>query len=247
MAAPSSKYLIDEVLKRVRDVSFSRKADILPAMNKALRTLARDHPFPALFVTEPQELTCPADSISASLPSDFSHHLVHAYNSTNTLYGGRVKIWRSFAHFKQRFNDFDHSSPVRHVCPVGNRIWYQGVPASDETLKVMYTTPPVLYDSDLAANVEVGGVVTQRAVIDWIPEDYQEELIVNFAAAELWDIREQGVDGSKVNYNKYISRYDLAVEKLETVLFDIKVDEGPDFVPNTMWSGLEGDPDYELI
>lgn len=231
MTAPSSNYLITQVIKKVNDSSFERETHVLPAMNKCLRLLSRRIKFPDL-LSDPTDLTCTASTISSSMPDNFGHHLVQARNTTNSILNGRVKIWRSFAQFSAKFFDFDHSPPVAHVCPVGKTLWFQGKPTSDETLKVIYTKAPTLYTSDATAN-DLTATPQVIAIIDWLPEDYQEELLVNFATAEFFDQIEQGNDGTKVNYNKYSSRFYDVLDELEEHIRPLMVDEGPDFATMT--------------
>lgn len=243
MTAPSSQYLISRVMDNVNDPAFSREGDILPALNKCLRILSRTIKFPDLF-SGLTDVTCDAGEVSTDMPDDFGHHIVHAKNTTNSVLNGRVKIWRSFAQFSARFFDFDHYPPVAHVCPVGKKLWFQGKPTSDETLQILYTKAPTLYTIDGRENTLTTDPA-KIAIIDWIPEDFQEDLLVNYASAEMWKRREQGFQGSRANYNKYITDFDEAKEALLDHLGPLQVDEGPDFAVMTNYES-GGDPVDEL-
>ena len=194
----------------IEDESFS-DGTLLAYVNKGIGRVAAALPLPML-LTE-AHITCKANSRRVTLPSDYYSNLFHAYNVTSSA---KVRIMRPFSNFLMRFPSLDLSSDVTHVCTQANVLHYQGSPSSDQTLLVFYNRRP--------------DAVSAGDDIDIIEEVYQADLLVSFAAAECYKLIENGIEGTKVNYNKWIADYTLALN--EYGLFVGSPEEKPDFIPD---------------
>ncbi len=204
--------LTAKVVEAVQDESFSEEF-ILGAMNKCLGELASVYTLPDLITSE--TVTCPGGGISVPMPTTYLKNLHFAANITKSC---RVSILDALTTFLDRFPFQDEEPPVDTVCVQGATLYFQGVPTEAETLRLYFVRKPVLMEED-------------EDEPDGLPGFLHEDLLVNYACAECFNLIEEGIDGAKIQFNKYISLYQQAQIKLEQFLGTPP--EAPDFVPES--------------
>lgn len=217
--------LIAKVQGIIQDASFSDE-DVLAYFNKCLLELADIFTFPSLISSA--DVAVPADADYAAMPETYYRKLFHAYNTTKDR---KVHIYDSYTRFLGRFPGLDAAGPITAVCVTGNTLNVQGIPSAEETVKLHFLTAP-------AAIEAVGDQVTL------LPASLQDELLHSFACKEAYDLIEDGMEGQKINYNKYLSRFEKAKKALGLYLDQSEEDvEGPDFIPAEQSFPALGDGD----
>lgn len=204
--------LTAKVVDAVQDGSFTEEF-ILGAFNKCLGELASVYTLPDLIANE--VVVCEAGATSTSMPVTYLKNLHFAANLTKKC---RVSIIDALTTFLDRFPFQDEEAPVDTVCAQGAILYFQGVPTEAETLRLFFVRKPVLMEED-------------EDEPDGLPGFLHEDLLVNYACAECFNLIEEGIDGAKIQFNKYISLYQQAQIKLESFLG--VPPEAPDFVPET--------------
>lgn len=194
----------------IEDESFSDET-LLAYVNKGIGRVAAALPLPMLLVEG--SVTCKANARRVTLPDDYYSNLFHAFNVTKK---SKVRIMRPFANFLLRYPGLDIGGDVVDVCVQGKTLHYQGAPSADQLLLVFYHRRP----DEVSAGDD----------IDFIEETYQSDLLVSYAAAECYKLIENGIEGTKVNYNKWIADYTLALNEYGN--FIGAPEEKPDFIPD---------------
>lgn len=201
--------IIALVKDAIEDESFTNDK-ILSYVNKGVGRVAAALPLPMLTVEG--VITCKGNSRVVTLPDAYYSNLFWAYNSTKAQ---KVEITQPLTNFLMRHPGLDSKGDVCEICVQGRKLYYQGIPASDQLLSVFYTSRP----EELSAGDS----------IEVIEEVYQADLLVSYAAAECYKLIENGIEGTKVNYNKWIADYTLAIKEYGD--FIGLAQETPDFVP----------------
>jgi hypothetical protein len=231
VAAPTSAYLIDKVLQAVQDTSFDRIDDVLAAINRGLIRTALRVQVPSLIVREPAPgFTIAAGQNVVTGPTTMLKHVLHAWNETAKC---RVKIHKSLSLFLSRYPSMDETGHVTEICvKVPNRIFCHPAPAANQVLNpFIYLSQPTLFTRD------------GDETLDWLEPSLQVDLLTNYAAAHLFNLKEDGIADSKENTKLYLALYEGAVAELAELVGEPEVE--PDFVP-----GGEGDHfdiDNELL
>ena len=96
----------------------------------------------------------------------------------------------------------DESGPVHTVGLEGSILYYQGIPSSPITYPLLYVIKPTA----LSVSDEVPS---------YIPEYLQRSLFIHYAAAQIFNIIEDGIDGEKVNTSAQLLLHEKAVEQLD--------------------------------
>jgi hypothetical protein len=134
-----------------------------------------------------------------ALPSDFLRDFDRCHSSTNER---NVKIRQSLSVLGDEFYDtWDSSGDVESVACDANYLHYQKIPTSVETLKMYYLSKPTMLSS-------------MDDVPDYIPNNHQSDLLVNYAVKEMYTQIENGLDGKMPNTIKYTGLYETAIKKL---------------------------------
>jgi len=214
----TTKEIIALVIENIQDESYTED-DILSYINKGCGEIAAVIPLPNL--SKFGNVTCLAGKNSVDLPKDFFRHVMHAINTTASK---EAVVLHSVADLFSKFPTMDLSGSVLTVAVHGNVLYYQGIPASDEVLSLFYTyAPKTLGKADTPT---------------FLPTHLHYDLLYNYACSEAWNLIEDGIDGTKVNANKFASRFQLATIKLEEFVgvpprkpnFIVSDDDVEDFV-----------------
>jgi hypothetical protein len=111
-------------------------------------------------------------------------------------------------------NRLDHSGPVSEVTIRGGDLYYQGIPGVPTELTLFYyRKPTLLVDYDPSGEDGEAGDLADD-IPDGIPEPFQKGLLVNYACKEIFDEIEDGMDGEKLNTQRYEAKYQAALAKL---------------------------------
>ena len=204
--------IIDKVVDAIEDASFTRER-ILGFVNKGIGRVAAALPVPDLAASAILDLVSGQPHII--LPENYHSHLFWAHNLSTDR---PIEIVSPFTNFLRRFPSATRNDDVRVICAHGKKLFYQGnvfgAPGDTTLISVFYHhRPEQLEDGD---------------DIEFLEESFVEDLLVNFAAAECYNLIETGIEGVKVNFNKFMSLYTLAVEDYRA--FIGLPEENPDFV-----------------
>lgn len=201
--------VIDKVVDAIEDASFTRER-ILGFVNKGIGRVAAALPLPDL--VNPAVLELASGDGAVILPDDYHAHLFWAFNATTDK---PVEIVKPFANFLRRFPYKTWRDDVRWVCAYGKKLHYRGNSFfSNQHVELLYChRPEPLFEGD---------------DIEFIDGSYVEDLLVNFATAECYNLIETGIEGVKVNFNKFMSLYTLALEEYRG--FIGLPEENPDFI-----------------
>lgn len=201
--------LYNKVQQAVQDESFD-KDFILSAFNQCLGELASVYTLPDLLVLD--IIDCPVGMFQTEMPDEYLKGLDFAYNITRKI---KVNVIKELTTFLSKFPDLGAGSYVDNICVQGRTLYFQGVPQTLEKLRVFYIRNPEKIINDIDEP-------------EAVPRHLHEDLFVNFACASCFNLIEEGMDGAKVNFNKYMGLYQKAQVKLEQFLG--VPPESPDFV-----------------
>jgi len=152
-------------------------------------------PLPDLFT-----ITTVSTGVNAyvNMPANFHRDLQFVSSST----GSEIDIADSFIEFTETYPLLNKSGKVSEVIEHGNRLYYQGIPTTSESLTIHYYRKPVT-------------MVADGDFPDGIPEHLQVSLLVNFAIWKAQEILEDGVEGETPNTIKYKKLFLEAMRTLE--------------------------------
>ena len=185
--------LKDEVAVILQDTSTSFAARIENALNEALFDVAEE----CISIGGIPELkaigtfTTVVDQAWCNLPSGFNGKLLFVGNDSTSLAVADGGV-------KQLMEDaplLDAIGPVHTVALEGIILYYQGIPSEATSYPILYQINPTLWALD--ADV----------VPSWVPVHLQRLLFVHKAAAILWNMIEDGINGDKVNTNANLGLY----------------------------------------
>lgn len=205
------KDLFNKVQKAVQDESFDFDF-VLSAFNQCLGELASVYTLPDLLTLDLIE--CPVGEFWTEMPDQYLKGLDFAYNITKK---NPVKVVKALTTFLSKFPDLNLNPPVTHVCVQGRTLYFQGIPKSTETLRVFFIRNPEKLTGEYSEP-------------EAVPEHLHEGLFVNFGCAACFNLIEEGMDGAKINFNKYMGLYQKDQVKLEQFLG--VPPESPDYVPD---------------
>lgn len=154
-----------------------------------------------------------------TLPTDFQREL----QTIRSLNGkSPVKIYRSWMEFMRKYPDLDWTGAWVEVASVrANRLYYQPLVTATDTLTLYYYRLPVPM-----VNLEEPGPLDQ-VTPDGLPSHLADDLLINFAAVEIWKLIEQD-DTQQSNVAKYSQRFNAAMADL--LQFVSPPDGDPDYV-----------------
>jgi len=118
---------------------------------------------------------------------------------------GEIKVLSSMALMMERYPDagLDNvDGEVEFVCISGSNIFYHPVPETAQTLLLRFYT-------------EVTELDDGEDIPSAIPTKFQKRLIHSYVCKELFNDIEDGLEGAKVNTDKYERRYEKALFELE--------------------------------
>lgn len=197
--------MVTRVLKIIENDKHFDEDEIIGLLNRAVLRVAGGilrpgtqgltFPLPDLFKIGSVDTTI---ANSVAMPSDYQRGLCFVANSN----GQEIQIYDSFQQFAQVWPLMSYAAPVNGVCIQGKILYYQGIPSTQDTLTLHYYRYPEDMTSD-------------ASLPDGIPIEYHEELLVSYAAKEIYSLKEDGVDGSAFNTKKYEDRFNKALLELD--------------------------------
>ena len=196
--------LTEEVKRIVSDKSFTDD-DIMTYLNRGILEIAGGikrldsstltQPLPLLY-TIGTVLTTPL--ATAALPTDYQRALVFVSDKE----GRELSIYDSFVEFVKTYPLLNAPGFLNAVGIKGKTLYYQNIPAVPEAVTIHYHRYPV-------------DMVSGNDEPDGIPLELQSSLLVNYACMEIYTLKEEGIDGSMFNTQKYEKRFWDAMGALE--------------------------------
>lgn len=130
----------------------------------------------------------------ASMPANFYGPRLLGVRNTSTQMP--CEIFYRFSDFAQISRRFP-SGEIRAVCLKGRKLHVAGIPSATTTLEVTYLREPEI----LTGESDTGEDIT------YLPFRLGEQAIVNYAAWRIYEHIEDGVDGKKVNTDKFRANF----------------------------------------
>jgi len=196
------KELQDAVADKVKDTS-SFIVEMIPnVINEAVQQIVDAVPMPSLKLVGTVSTVVSQEwvNIKSSI-SSFSGRLLYAGTSTGQLCildGGVTEML-------ERYNDLDVDGDLEAVALEGDVLWYYKTPTSATSITIIYYATPteMIADGDTPSD---------------IPEMLHRDLIVNKAAAIIFDHIEEGIEGEKVGMLSCLNQYREAELRLRAWL-----------------------------
>ena len=138
------------------------------------------------------------------MPVTFQRNLQLAVSAR----GSEIDIAHSFIDFATTYPALSRVGTISEVVEHGGKLYYQGIPSTEEILTLHFYRKPVI-------------MVEDEDEPDGIPEHLQIPLLTNFAAWKAYEILETGTEEKTPNTIKYKSLFTAALEILElTIPYD---------------------------
>lgn len=209
--------LVDEVLDFLREDSVSA-AKVTKLLNEGISFVADKVLLPDL-ESSGSFLTVPG-SYYANIPVEwnFGRNIYSARSESC-----RIRVLPSLAHLLEKHGtnlDSLITGPVKYLATVGERVVYTCSPLWQETIYCKFYKKPTL-------------LVSENDVPTCIPDHLQKRLLVNYALMNAYDLKEDGLEGLKVNTGHHKN---LFIEALDS--FDVSVKTGisePELDRTTTW------------
>jgi hypothetical protein len=132
------------------------------------------------------------------LPSNYHRNLYSCRSITNFC---PITVYQNLRLLLRNFSYPDQNGRVLGVAIRGSNLHYQRIPSATEILRLYFyekiTEMTKLTDQPLC-----------------IPEGYEKPLLINYACKEIYNLIEDGVEGSKVNTNTHTNLYQGAYNEL---------------------------------
>lgn len=192
--------LIEKVQGILQDISFVEDV-VLGYLNQGLLTVAGlDFIHIPELETHDDVLTV-TDGYMADLPEDYHKSLLRAFSATQNR---AIKIYPSYVRMVEKCGTYS-GGYVRGVAVKGSKLCYTPIPSSPETINlVYYALPTPLQDT-----------VDEP---DILPRHIGEKLLCAYACKECFDLIEDGMDGKKVNTERWENKYNTALAELAAFL-----------------------------
>jgi len=185
-----------EVARRVQDSAFILD-DTVRYINKGLKEIAGTLLLPKLLTTETTVDTV-VDTAYADLPDNFMQNLHYCYSNN---YNRKIRIYDSLELLYSSFTTLDLGGRVVGVARRGERLYYQRIPASAETLRIHYYK----YPTEITAST---------GEPDCLPEFLVRPLLVNYVCKEIFELIEDGMEGPTPNTDRYEKKFGIAMAQL---------------------------------
>lgn len=196
MAIETATEINAEVETIIQDNSLGL-SDTISYINKGLKEISGLILLPKLLETE-NTVDTVISTAYASLPDDFQRNLHYCYSNTNNT---KIKVYGSLELLYSDFSRLDVGGRAVGVARRGDRLYYQRIPSSAETLRVhYYKYPTILTDGGNSP--------------DCLPEFLVRPLMVNYVAKEIWKLKEDGEDGQMPNTKYYKDEFAGAMAEL---------------------------------
>lgn len=211
---------VTELISEVRDCALGASYDdqvYLKYLNRGQDRISGMVLLPDLGTSK--EIETDPELPYVTLPTDFQREL-QTIRSANSK--APVKIYRSWMEFMKKYPDLDWTGAAVEVASVrARRLYYQPLVLATDTLTIYYyrlPTPMVALDDP--------GPLDQTSP-DGLPSHLADDLLVNFAAVEVWKLIEQD-DMQQSNVAKYAQRFNSAMADL--LQFVSPPDGEPDYI-----------------
>ena len=197
--------MIEQVAKVVQDDDFDEDY-IRDLLNRAMLRIAGGmlrpgtstltQPLPGLYAVGTATTTLLSSTVP--LPSNYQRGVVMVCNSL----GVEIQIYDAFQEFIQAYPLRTYTGAINAVGIKGRDIYLQGIPATPETITFHYHRYPV-------------DMVTDASVPDGLPSEFHDALLVNYAIREISRMKEDGIDGSDFNTQRYNKMFQDALIELD--------------------------------
>ena len=189
--------LVTNVQRAVKDGSFSEQ-EIVDLLNEALLAVAFEFCLPELESVD--ELSFLSGDDLANLPDDYHHDLWHIEPLTKPC---KVNVHTSLHSLQRIYKDTDTGSTIQDAAVDGLILHVRPILTEDQDVRIhYYRIPETLILGDMTETP-----ATQPNSPEGIPAHLHGPLLVNYAAAKLFDIIEDGIDGGKNNTRRYEEKY----------------------------------------
>lgn len=153
-------------------------------------------PLPDLFSIS--SVTTDTSLAYVDMPATYHRGLQLAVSASGT----EIDIAHSFIAFTETYPALSRTGRISEVVEQGGKLYYQGIPSTEEEINLHFYRKPVIMVSDSDEP-------------DGIPEHLQMSLLTNFAAWKAYEFLEQGIEGEMPNTMKYKSLFSEALKTLE--------------------------------
>lgn len=211
----TASQLIAEVRRIIRDDSYSAEA-ILGFLNQGILEVAGwDNDNPAFGLVG--NILLPAlESSATAATSTITDHVALPATYLKDLYAvtfpgqtRKVEVLSNMRVFLESWDyDLTREGPVEEVVVHGLDLYYQPIPATATILTLYFHAKPTLL-----VNYDPSGDDTDDTP-SCIPDQFHRSLLVNYAAKEIFNEIEDGIDGQKANFPIYEGRFQAALAKL---------------------------------
>lgn len=196
MAIETAAEISTEVLRSAIDADFTL-TDTISYINKGLKEIAGAVLLPKLLETDTTVDTTVGAAYS-SMPTTFMRNLHYCYSDTNNR---KIRIYDDVRLLYREFSQLDLGGSVVGVARRGDRLYYQRIPSTAETLRIHFYK----YPTTITLGTETP---------DCLPEFLVRPLLVNYVAKELFSTIELGMTGPKVDTEYHEVKFMQAMSQL---------------------------------
>ena len=196
MAIETAEDIYQEVLKSYKGTELLL-SDTISYINKGIKEIAGSVLLPELLEVDTTVLTV-VDTAYASLPTNYMRCLHYCYSNTHTM---KIKIYDDVRLLYREFSQLDLGGRVVGVARKGDRLYYQRIPSSAETLRIHYYKYPT-------------ALTVGTSQPDCLPEFLVRPLLVNYVAKEIFSTDELGLQGPKVDTEYHEAKFLQAMAEL---------------------------------
>lgn len=159
-------------------------------------------PLPDLFSMT--TVTTSTNLAYVNMPSTYHRNLQFAVSEN----GSEIDIAHSFIKFTETYPALDRTGTISEVVEQGGKLYYQGIPSTEEEINLHFYRKPVI-------------MIADDDEPDGIPEHLQMALLANFASWKAYEIIEDGIEEETSNTIKFKSFFIEALKTLElTIPYD---------------------------
>ena len=199
--------LIELVEQTIHDPSYSNVM-ILARINKGVGRIAGMVDLPDLKSddTVSTSTSDPYVALPSTAGNVFHKKKKSLFYAASQGQGREVHIMESWIKFLRKYPNLDEAGDVVDVCVRGDRLYYQPIPATSDDLDLHFFRRPaaMVIDSDDEP--------------DGIPEDLQEDLLVNFACWDIFKEIEDDETGKTPNLDKHFNHFQRAMGELRILI-----------------------------
>lgn len=186
--------LADKVIRKIQDGSYTW-VDVVDEFNSCLEYLSGKYNLLELEHTE--DITTGTLN-HVPLPTSFQKNLWHCRSITHNR---PIGIDDTIINLFRRYSVLDLTGNVRHVAVKGRHLYYQRIPSTAETLRLIFYRYPER-------------LRTRQDKPTCLPPHLVEPLLVNYACKEIFSEIEDGIEGTQVNTQRYTERFNKAEAEL---------------------------------